>query len=143
MVNGVRLELKCFFTRDNEKTTEISFHMHRSFCYSHLEIFHCTHHPVIPESNLYFTFCSTLNALPKRTSNYLIALGNGMNPNRPINGCEINVRFCFVQYIKAVMYQELSEFIRYIRNVRIGSFFNVVYLYNAVFEFLFVMLNQK
>ena len=21
---------------------------------------------------------------------YLIALGNGMNPNRPLNGCEIN-----------------------------------------------------
>ena len=33
-----------------------------------LEIFHCTHHPVIPKSDLYFTFCSTLNALSKRTS---------------------------------------------------------------------------
>ena len=32
------------------------------------EIFHCTHHPVIPKSDLYFTFCSTLNALSKRTS---------------------------------------------------------------------------
>ena len=26
----------------------------------------------------------------------LIALGNGMNPDRPLNGCEINVGFCFV-----------------------------------------------
>ena len=29
----------------------------------YLEIFHCTHHPVIPESDLYFTLCSTLDAL--------------------------------------------------------------------------------
>ena len=35
---------------------------------AHLEIFHCTHHPVIPKSDLYFTFYSTLNALSKRTS---------------------------------------------------------------------------
>ena len=34
----------------------------------HLEIFYCTYHPVIPKSDLYFTFCSTLNALSKRTS---------------------------------------------------------------------------
>ena len=27
---------------------------------AHFEIFHCTHHPVIPKSDLYFTFCSTL-----------------------------------------------------------------------------------
>ena len=67
---------------------------------------------------------------------YLIALGNGMNPNRPLNGCEINIRFCFVEYIKAV-YQELSKFIGCIKNVRIGSFFNV-YLCNALFEFLYV-----
>ena len=38
------------------------------FVTAHLEIFHCTHHPVIPTSDLYFTFCSTLNALSKRTS---------------------------------------------------------------------------
>ena len=38
------------------------------FVTTHLEIFHCTHHPVIPKSDLYFTFCSTLNALSKRTS---------------------------------------------------------------------------
>ena len=38
------------------------------FVTAHLEIFHCTHHPVIPKSDLYFTFCSTLNALSKRTS---------------------------------------------------------------------------
>ena len=28
------------------------------FIAAHLEIFHCTHHPVIPKSDLYFTFCS-------------------------------------------------------------------------------------
>ena len=26
---------------------------------AHLEIFHCTHYPVIPKPDLYFTFCST------------------------------------------------------------------------------------
>ena len=38
------------------------------FVTADLEIFHCTHHPVILKSDLYFTFCSTLNALSKRTS---------------------------------------------------------------------------
>ena len=70
------------------------------FVTAHLEIFHCTHHPVIPKSDLYFTFCSTLNALSKRTSKELsmdhsIALGNRMNPSTPLNGCEIDVCFCF------------------------------------------------
>ena len=30
------------------------------FVTAHLDIFHCMHHPVIPKSDLYFTFCSTL-----------------------------------------------------------------------------------
>ena len=34
------------------------------FVTAHLEIFHGMHHPVIPKSDLYFTLCSTLNALP-------------------------------------------------------------------------------
>ena len=38
------------------------------FVTAHLKIFHSTHHPVIPKSDLYFTFCSTVNALSKRTS---------------------------------------------------------------------------
>ena len=38
------------------------------FVTAHLEVFHCTHHPVIPKSDLYFTFCSTLNVLSKRAS---------------------------------------------------------------------------
>ena len=38
------------------------------FVTAHLEIFHCTHHPVIPMSDFYFTFCSALNALSRRTS---------------------------------------------------------------------------
>ena len=37
------------------------------FVTAHLEIFHCRHHPVIPKSDLYLTFRSTLNALSKRT----------------------------------------------------------------------------
>ena len=37
------------------------------FVTAHLEIFHRTHHPVFPKSDLYFTFCSTLNAFSERT----------------------------------------------------------------------------
>ena len=33
------------------------------FVTAHLEIFHCTRHPVIPESDLYFTSCSTSGRL--------------------------------------------------------------------------------
>ena len=51
----------CFSVISNLRTTV-------PFVTAHLEIFHCTHHPVIPKSALYFTFCSTLNALSKRTS---------------------------------------------------------------------------
>ena len=40
------------------------------------------------------------------------------------------------------MYQDLFQFIRCIRNVRIGNFFNVQ-CNNALFEFLSVMLKQK
>ena len=59
---------------------------------------------------------------------YLIVLGNGMSPNKPLNECETNVRFCFVQYIKAVVYKKLFKFIGCmdIRDVPIGSFFNVL-----------------
>ena len=38
------------------------------FAIAHPEIFRCTYDPVIPKFDLYFTFCSTLNALSKRTS---------------------------------------------------------------------------
>ena len=50
-----------FRTRLNLRTTV-------PFVTAHLEIIHCTHHPVIPKSDLYYTFCSALNALSKRTS---------------------------------------------------------------------------
>ena len=40
------------------------------------------------------------------------------------------------------MYLDLFQFVGCMKNVRIGSFFNVQYK-NALFEFLFVMLNQK
>ena len=38
------------------------------FVTAYVEIFHCMHHLVILESDLYFTFCYALNALSKRTS---------------------------------------------------------------------------
>ena len=38
------------------------------FVIAYLEIFHCMHHPVISESDLYFTFGFILNALSKRAS---------------------------------------------------------------------------
>ena len=43
------------------------------FVTTHLEVFYCTHHSV----------------------DYTIPLGNGINPSKPLNGCEINVRSCF------------------------------------------------
>ena len=50
--------------------SKMVFHLRTTvpFVTAHLEIFHCKHHQVIPKSDLYFTFCSTLNALSKRTS---------------------------------------------------------------------------
>ena len=38
------------------------------FVTAHPEVFHYTHHPVIPEFDLSFTFCSTFDALSKRIS---------------------------------------------------------------------------
>ena len=48
------------------------------FVTAHLEIFHCTHHPVIPKSDLYFTFCSTLNALSIGTKGSIIPKFEGV-----------------------------------------------------------------
>ena len=74
---------------------------------------------------------------------YTIALKKGVNSSTPLNGYEIvNVRFWVEYHIKAVLYQELFQFIGCVRNVRIGSFFNLQ-CNNALFEFLFVMVNQK
>ena len=61
LTSGVMLALSEFLTLLELRTTV-------PFVTAHLEIFHCTHHPVVPKSDLYFTFCSTLNALSKRTS---------------------------------------------------------------------------
>ena len=36
------------------------------FVTAHFEIFHCTHNPLIPTSDLYFTFCSILKALVRK-----------------------------------------------------------------------------
>ena len=51
---------------------------------------------------------------------YFTALGNEMSPSTLLNGCEINVRFYFLGYIK-----KQFQFIGCIINVRIGSLFNV------------------
>ena len=64
------------------------------FVIARIEILHCTHHPVIPESDLYFTFCCNFDALSKRISSqllmdYLIALGNGINPSRLQMGAKL------------------------------------------------------
>ena len=70
---------------------------------------------------------------------YSIALGNGMNPSTPLNGCEINVYFCsaYKQLCTKIYFSSLDvsecsyrEFLQYTIN-------------NALFEFLFVMLNQE
>ena len=72
---------------------------------------------------------------------YSIALGNGMSPSTPLNGCEINVRFslpdiqkqlCAMICFSSLDVSECSyrEFLQCTIN-------------NALFEFLFVMLNQK
>ena len=46
---------------------------------------------MIPKSDLYFTFCSNLNALSKKLQlmDQLLALENGMSPSTPLNGCEL------------------------------------------------------
>ena len=50
-------------TRESSKSCQISvLRKTMPFATAHLEIFHCTHLPEIPKSDLYFTFCSTLNA---------------------------------------------------------------------------------
>ena len=36
------------------------------FVTGRLEIFHCAHRPVITESDLHLTFCSTINAMSKK-----------------------------------------------------------------------------
>ena len=58
----------CFLNQD---ILVLTFHVNLKttvpFVTTRHEIFHCTHHLVIPKSDLYFTFCSTLNALSKAT----------------------------------------------------------------------------
>ena len=62
-----RAKLK-IFTLSKSTFTRVSFHKLRTtvpFATAHPEIFHCTHHPVIPDSDLYFPFCSIFNVLSK------------------------------------------------------------------------------
>ena len=72
---------------------------------------------------------------------YSIALENGMNPSTPLNGCEINVRFCFAQCIKAVMSKICFSSLD-VSECSYREFLQCT-IKNALLEFLFVMLNQS
>ena len=63
--NGVKVILATIYCPNGNLSLRTSV----PFVTAHLEIFHCTHHPVIPKSDLYFTFCSTLNACVKDHQN--------------------------------------------------------------------------
>ena len=54
----------------------------------------------------------------------------------------MGVKLMYVFVLSNIQKQLCTKNIGCIRNVRIESFFNV-YLYNALSEFLFVVLNQK
>ena len=59
-----------------------------------------------------------------------------MNPSTPLDGCEINVRFCFAKYIKAgYVLRSVSVHCIY-QNVRSGSFFNVQLVMHHLNSFL-------
>ena len=49
------------------------------FVAAHLEIFHCKHDPVIPESELYFTFCSTLRLIASLATAHSSSHKNHLN----------------------------------------------------------------
>ena len=72
---------------------------------------------------------------------YSIALGNGMNPSTPLNGCEINVRFAFPN-IKKQLCTEICFSSLDVSECSYREFLQCT-INNALFEFLFVMLNQK
>ena len=67
---------------------------------------------------------------------YSIALGNGMNPSTPLNGCEINCTFllCLI-YNSSYVLRFVSVHWMY-QNVRIGSFFNVQLIMRYLNSFL-------
>ena len=74
---------------------------------------------------------------------YLIALENGIHPNSPLLKMCVKLMYVFVlSNIQKQLCTKNCWIIGYIRNVRIGRFFNV-YLNNTLFKFLSVMLNQK
>ena len=54
----------------------------------------------------------------------------------------MGVKLMYVFALPNILKQLFTKIIGCIRNVRIGSFFNV-YLCNTLFEILFVTLNQK
>ena len=64
---------------------------------------------------------------------YSIALGNGMNPSSPLNGCEINL-LCLI-YKSSYALRSVSVHWMY-QNVRIGSFFNVQLIMHFLNSFL-------
>ena len=64
-----------------------------------------------------------------------------MNPSTPLNGYEINVRFCFAQYIKQLCTKICFSSLD-VSECSYREFLQCT-INNALFEFLVVMLNQK
>ena len=93
-----------------------------------LEIFHCTHDPVILKSDLYFTFYSTLNVSSERTSKYTILQNKRMRrcgvppPPPPI----IFERLKLLQQIIYLRKENLSEspnHQKYWENILVSRFY--------------------
>ena len=67
---------------------------------------------------------------------YSIALGNGMNPSTPLNGCQMYV-FALPGLIYKSSYVLRSVSVHWMyQNVRIGSFFNVQLIMHYLNSFL-------
>ena len=74
---------------------------------------------------------------------YSIALGNGTNPSTPLNGCEINCTLLLcLKYKSSYVLRSVSVHWTYKKCSYRESFFNIQ-CNDSMFEFLFVMLNQK
>ena len=72
---------------------------------------------------------------------YSIALRNGMNPSTHLYACEINVRFCFAWYIKAVTYCRICFSLLDVSEMLVSG---VSSMYNLIIHYLnsFVMLRK-
>ena len=80
------------------------------FVAAHPETFHCTHHPVIPKSDLYFTFLSTSNTFSKgrfTRSNFwsqlLLKLKEINDSNKKFDGLKQNHKNIWIQKMDRVV----------------------------------------